>query len=346
MRESTKPNKRLICRLILRKDGVCFNIGRRSIKMTILFGRKRAVKSCAAKESQWKSRLLRLEALENRELLAVDPAFVGPFMAKANSEIVVNSLEDNMIDDEFTTLREAINRAVAGDTITFDASLQGGTITLTQGEIAINKTLTIDGGSVITLDGGHTDTTTGSRIFNITGGASDAPVLLKGLTLQNGYMSQKGGAIYQDGGYLSVEGCDFLNNQVGAGGGALYLGGVATVVNSTFRKNKALSGGGGVFELAPYQSATFKNVLFVDNTASSDGSVAYTYGLLSIYNSTIYGNNANRGAIYRSNWNISYDSSKTYLYNTIIWSNEGGATATSTNPPIYGYNVLSSNVSW
>src|SRR5262249_23036 len=45
------------------------------------------------------------------------------------------------------SLRDTVTAALPGDTIQFDASLAGQTITLTTAEIAIGKPLTIDGGS-------------------------------------------------------------------------------------------------------------------------------------------------------------------------------------------------------
>lgn len=138
-------------------------------------------------------------------------------MTSANSEIVVNSLEDNMIDDEFTTLREAINQAVAGDTITFAPSLadSDGTILLNLGAFTLSKSLTIDASSVggITLDAQGK-----SRVANID--ASD--VSFVELTFANGRVdcagaSQAvGGALLIEDANVSFVGCEFENNVVTA----------------------------------------------------------------------------------------------------------------------------------
>ena len=75
------------------------------------------------------SRLLRVEQLEDRRLLAT-----------------VNTLSDINANDGFTTLREAMVAAVPGETINFAVT---GTINLTNvghvGELLINKNLTIQG---------------------------------------------------------------------------------------------------------------------------------------------------------------------------------------------------------
>ena len=51
----------------------------------------------------------------------------------------------NINDTGAGSLRQAIATAASGDTINFDASLNGQTITLTSGELGINKNLTITG---------------------------------------------------------------------------------------------------------------------------------------------------------------------------------------------------------
>src|SRR5204863_4268000 len=67
-----------------------------------------------------------LEALENRWLF---------------STLTVTSANDSGAG----SLRDAIAAAQSGDTIAFDAGLAGQAISLTGGELAINKSLTIHG---------------------------------------------------------------------------------------------------------------------------------------------------------------------------------------------------------
>lgn len=60
--------------------------------------------------------------------------------------MTVDILEDiTDAGDGEATLREAIAAATSGDTIDFDAGLQGGILALTQGEFAFSKNLITDG---------------------------------------------------------------------------------------------------------------------------------------------------------------------------------------------------------
>ena len=85
------------------------------------------------------------------------------------------------------SLREAITQANGSsglDTIVFAANIEGATLTLTQGELAVTQDLTIDGdkdnnGSAVTIDGNLS-----SRILNISGGGTDVELL--DITLAHG----------------------------------------------------------------------------------------------------------------------------------------------------------------
>src|SRR5439155_4822030 len=68
----------------------------------------------------------RLESLEERTVL---------------STLTVS----NTLDSGKGSLRDAIKKANSGDTIVFDSSLNGQTITLSSGELAITQSLDIEG---------------------------------------------------------------------------------------------------------------------------------------------------------------------------------------------------------
>ena len=124
------------------------------------------------------------------------------------------------------SLRNAISSATSGDTITFNAGM---TVTLTSGQLTLNKNLTIDGDlddngtADVTIDAAHN-----SRVLNMTAGT----VALDGLVITNGLVYGNGGA------YNSLAGGDAL------GAGINITGGTLTLSNSSITGNKAAGGGG------------------------------------------------------------------------------------------------------
>src|SRR5262249_9706397 len=78
------------------------------------------------------------------------------------------------------SLRAEIAAAQSGDTIRFAGKLAGQTITLTGGELVLDKSLDIEGigAGRLTVSGNHA-----SRVFDIRGGAT---VTIAGLTIADG----------------------------------------------------------------------------------------------------------------------------------------------------------------
>src|SRR5262249_32037040 len=131
------------------------------------------------------------------------------------------------------SLRQALTDAVDGDTINFDSSLNGQTITLTSGELVVNKSVTINGPGAANLAVNGNDTI---RVFHVSGGTT---VTISGLSIANGYSEAGGGAIYNDHSTLTVTDCTIAGNFGGIGGGVWNdnsFGGSATLTvnNSTF----------------------------------------------------------------------------------------------------------------
>jgi hypothetical protein len=118
-----------------------------------------------------------------------------------------------------------------GSTITFDAALNGATITLTTGEIVIDKNLTISGlGSVsdLSLSGNST-----SRIFHVLPGKT---LSLQNLTLKNANApAPNGGALYVQG-ILTLQNMliqnNFENGVTPKGITVNAVGGVVTVIGN------------------------------------------------------------------------------------------------------------------
>jgi hypothetical protein len=142
----------------------------------------------------------------------------------------------------------AFNAALAGGgTVTFNCGA-GAVIPITSTK-TLTTTTTIDGtGQSITLDGGGT-----TRLFNTTYQFASFTLTFRSLTLRNGFAADFGGAIrlaYQD--FLTtlvIENVTFSNNVCSAagndvGGGALYAqGGNVTIRNSAFLGNRGGNGG-------------------------------------------------------------------------------------------------------
>src|SRR5215472_10990347 len=86
----------------------------------------------------------------------------------------------NTLDKGAGSLRDTITGAKSGDTIVFDPSLNGDTITLTSDQLEINKNLDIEGpgASLLTISGNDAN-----RVFDISGGLA---VTIAGLTVTHG----------------------------------------------------------------------------------------------------------------------------------------------------------------
>jgi hypothetical protein len=193
----------------------------------------------------------------------------------------------NNLDKGAGSLRDAITKAGSGDTIVFDPSLNGQTITLTSDQLTINKNLDIEGpgASLVTISGNNTN-----RVFNIPEGNT---VTIAGLTITQGLGSgaHGGGGIQVNGSTLALTNDVFCDNKaafagIGSGsfGGALgSFGANTTVSGCTFRHNVANGQGseggdafGGAIYTAPNTSTlTVQNSTFIGNEAiGGDGVTA------------------------------------------------------------------------
>ena len=151
-----------------------------------------------------------------------------------NTSSVVTIVKDllavtNTDDSGIGSLRQVVADALPGDTIQFAVT---GTITLTSGEIVIDKDLAITGpgGGGVTISGNNA-----SRVFLVDSGT----LAMSGLTIRDGLA--QGGAGPDNGQYNGAGGG-------GAGmGGALFVntGSEAGLDNMVFENCAALGGAGG-----------------------------------------------------------------------------------------------------
>ena len=203
---------------------------------------------------------------------------------------VVTSRKDNGPG----SLRDTITGAGAGDTITFDSSLNGQTITLTTGSLIIAKDLTITGpgASSLTISGNNS-----SRAFQVSGTTA---FTLQNLTIANGNAANGGALIDNAASTTIISGCLFGNNTATANGGALNATGAMTINDTLFSGNSAVLGGAIQNN---YATLNLTNVTLHANRASSNGGGIYNAaGTTTVVSNTISGNSAasNGGGIYNA----------------------------------------------
>jgi CSLREA domain-containing protein len=189
--------------------------------------------------------LLMLAALAACVLMAV----VIAVPARAATFTVNTAADEQNTNGEWCSLREAIITAnqndqsgstdcpagVGQDTIDFDPSLLGQTITLGSQLPAITDSagLTIDGGGAnITISGNRgTSMINGVRVFQVD---SSGKLTLDGLTVTNGNADVGGGI--SNAGALTVRNFT-ISDHLAINAGGIYNQGTMTVSNSTIANN-------------------------------------------------------------------------------------------------------------
>jgi hypothetical protein len=195
----------------------------------------------------------------------------------------------NTNDSGIGSLRQAIADSMNGDTIEFDASLSGQTITLTTGELVIDKIVTLDASSLAerpSINGNHN-----SRLFQITAGSV---VTLTHLQLVNGATitgqwtcpDYCGGAILvSEGSQLLVYDSQIISNTAYSVGAAIANYGSLRVVNSTLSENSTQAGGGGIYSSSG--DVLISDSVISRNIAAGGGGIFNVYGTLLVQNSHI-----------------------------------------------------------
>ena len=189
-------------------------------------------------------------------------AFIALTAMFTNQEALAQVSNGN--DSGPGSLRQEIMDAQPGAVITF--GLLVGTIDL-DSEITIDKTLTIDGG---TLTNTEIDADNNGRIFNITSGTVD----INNIDFMNGE-EVDGGAIFVSGATttLTLDDCTFTDNQANGAsgsGGAIFVdtGATITVNDSDFTNNVANRAGGAIEDNSGAGlNVTLNNVSFDGNNA-------------------------------------------------------------------------------
>ena len=141
-----------------------------------------------------------------------------------------------------------------GGLVTFDCGPEAVTITITQ-QKTISSDTTVDGGGLVTLDGNDA-----VRAFWVAQGQA---LTVENLAIVKGNATDAGGgAIFNDGGTLTVTNSTFTDNASSTSS----LGGTLTVTDSTFTGNTA-----SAIANAAGATATVTNSTFTDNHSNDLG---------------------------------------------------------------------------
>lgn len=230
----------------------------------------------------------------------------------------------NTNDSGSGSLRQAIATAAVDDTIQFDSTLSGQTLTLNS-RLPLTKNLTIDGtalATALTIDGNGT-----TQLFAVH---EDVTATLTGLTLANAN-ANFGGAVYNQGD-LSVQRVTFVNNHA-LQGGAIYNVGALTISNSTFHGNSAFNGGA----LSNLGSATLRNNTLIGNSSFNPGGGIDNANELALYNTIIAGSTTGGDCVNDNNPQLDLYGTLTANVHNLI--EDGSCEATFTGDP--GLSTLS-----
>jgi len=209
----------------------------------------------------------------------------------AAATLVVTTTADNGAG----SLRAAIAAASDGDTIQFDATLNGQTISLTGGQLLIDKDIIINGPGPNLLTVSRVSTAERFRIFAIMSGST---VALAGLTISGGHTDAAGSSGIGNAGVLTISNCIVSGNfsDGGTGGGGIGNSGTLTIVDSVISNNRAgfttgnpIGSGGGIFSSG---TLTIIHSTISNNTADFYGGGIIGGGMVTIIDSTIKGNRA------------------------------------------------------
>src|SRR5712671_5471544 len=203
----------------------------------------------------------------------------------------------NLNDSGAGSLRQALADASDSDTIEFAVT---GTISLTSGELVIDKNITISGPGSNSL----TVRPSSGSFFRVFDVMPSHNITIQGLTISFGYAdSAQGGGIFLDEQVTAtIADCSLTNNYTGDIGGSIFINGGAmlTVLNSTISGNTAGTSEHGGSGAGIYNNAG--TLTIIDSTISNNtawfghfsggggGGILNANGTLEISNTTIGSN--------------------------------------------------------
>jgi len=204
-----------------------------------------------------------------------------------NPSVVTKTADDGSMAHSVTRWQNVCPNGA----VTFQAGLAG-TITLTTGQLEVDKNVTITGpgAAVVTVTANNS-----GRVFNVQTGktASISGLTISGGNVLNADQSGRGGGIYVNtSASLTLTNCVVSGNKAldtNGGGGGAYNGGTLILISTTFSGNQSALEGGAIRNDG---TLSLTNSALSGNTAGTSGAAIQNGGPLAIYNSTLSGNTA------------------------------------------------------
>ena len=233
----------------------------------------------------------------------------------------VNSAADNNAGAGTSgDLRYCLGHVAEGDAITFSLP-NPTTITLTQGEIFVQNSVTLTGPGTGSL---FINGTGAHRIFTIsTAGFTNIVVNISGLTFTNGASGSVGGALLiQPGGLfnttVNLSNCVLVANFAELGG-AINNDGTLNIHNCVLSGNTSSSEGGAIYNSGATGITTIDHSTIANNEVDGAGGGIWNNQILTISASTLSGNSAtgNGGGIESTNGTLT-------VVNSTVSSNQAG----------------------
>ena len=247
-------------------------------------------------------------------LLSLALVFLCVFLPSAAQAAIltVNVLTDEVEDScpDTCSIRAALASANAGDEIQFDVT---GTIVLTQGELVVDKDLTITGPGAenLALDGNSA-----SRVLRFNEGVT---ATVKGITVQKGHSEEEGGGIFNEA-ELKLTECMLSDNFSYMGAGIVNkYSGVLALAKTTISGNASIGAGGGIWNDGG--AITLSDSTISANSTDGSGGGIHNNGTLILATTTISSNSG--GGIYNT-WLSTVTMSHSTLSDNYAVYNGGG----------------------
>lgn len=160
---------------------------------------------------------------------------------------------------------------------------------------------------------------------------ADSDVVIDGITFVNGYTTEAGGAVLNEGGVLQVLNSQLMDNTATDGAGIATIEGHTAMFNSTIDDNTALNSGGGLYNAMSTLTVTNSTIA---NNVAEDGGGIWSNDTTSLNFVTLYRNSANTFGD-----NLARDAGTFTVRNSIVAFGNGIAANCSGTFVDGGYNI-------